>query len=231
MDRFFGNDRDAVVVFKRGDIVFEETNRNFDGDGRAVVDEHEALQPRMAVVVGADARNDQRCRVGRGVLFFGNNEAVKGEKSGRELRAARAVFAPKQFVGAIAVYSFEKICERREARIASAAVVERACAHKGEFSAMRREFIDLAVIELKGADELRRGEECEAAFAQPAVCGEARDARQASARSSPDGRCGHDEKIGGGWFLRANSRDCRSKARRGFHEEDKSCCAKRAGRA
>ena len=49
--RFFGNDRDGVVIFKRGDIVFEEKNRDFNGDGRAVVDKHETLKPRMAVVV------------------------------------------------------------------------------------------------------------------------------------------------------------------------------------
>lgn len=42
-DRLLGNDRDAVVIFKRGDIVFEQKNRNFDCDGRAVVDQHEAL--------------------------------------------------------------------------------------------------------------------------------------------------------------------------------------------
>ena len=42
-DRFLRNDRDAVVIFERGDILFEKKNWNFDGDGRAVIDQHEAL--------------------------------------------------------------------------------------------------------------------------------------------------------------------------------------------
>ena len=173
VDRFFGNDCDAVYMFKRRDIVFEEKNRNFDGDSRAVVDQHEALKPRMAVVVGADARNDQRRRVGGGVLLFDNHEAVEGEKVRRQLRAARAVFAAKKLVRAIAVHAFEKMCERGETGVASAAVVESSGAHEGKLGAVEGKFVDLAMIELDRADELRRREKREAAIAQPAVCREA----------------------------------------------------------
>jgi hypothetical protein len=90
----------------------------------------------MAVVVGADARNNERCRVGRGVLLFDNGQAVKAEESGRQLRAARAVFATKKLVRAIAVHVLQKVGERREACVASAAVVEGARAHEGELGAM-----------------------------------------------------------------------------------------------
>jgi hypothetical protein len=40
------------------------------------------------------------------------------------LRAARAVFAAKKLVLAIAVHTLQKICERRETGVASAAVVD-----------------------------------------------------------------------------------------------------------
>jgi hypothetical protein len=170
--RFLWNDREAVVVFKRGYIVFEEKNRNFDGDGRAVVYEHEALKARMPLVIGADARNDQRRRLGRGVLLFVDNKTVEGEKSGRQLRAARAVFAAKELVRAILVDAFEKIRNRRETGIASAAVVQRARPDERRLPPVNREFINLAVIELNGADELGRREERKAAVAQPLVRGQ-----------------------------------------------------------
>ena len=136
VDRFLGHDRDAVGLLKRCDIFFEEKNRNFHGEGRAVVDQDESLKSRMAIVVGADARNDQGCRVGRGVLLFDNGQAIKVKKVSCELRAARAIFAAKKLVRAIAVRAFEKIRERREADVASAAVVESPRAHEGEFGAM-----------------------------------------------------------------------------------------------
>src|SRR5271155_4009185 len=85
---FLGNDFDAVVFFECGDIIFDQKDRNFDGDGRAVVQEHEALKARMSVVIGADARNDERRRVGRRVLLFEDDKAVEGEKSRRQLRGS-----------------------------------------------------------------------------------------------------------------------------------------------
>ena len=72
----------------------------------------------MPVVVGADARNDERRRVGRRVLLFEDDEAVEGEETGRQLRGAGAVFASKKLVRALVVHAFEKIRERRETGVA-----------------------------------------------------------------------------------------------------------------
>ena len=68
----------------------------------------------------------------------------------------------------------QKIGEWRETRIAPAAVVKSARAHEGELGAVELEFIDLAVIELDRADELRWREELEAALAQPVICRKSR---------------------------------------------------------
>src|ERR1700691_2609340 len=99
----------------------------------------------MAVVVGADGRNDHSRHVGRGVLFFDDRQVFKVEKVGWELRAARRVLATKKFMRAIAVYALKKVGERRESGVASATIVESARAHEGELGAVVREFVDLAV--------------------------------------------------------------------------------------
>lgn len=123
----------------------------------------------MAVVIRANTGNNQRRRVGRRVLLFGNDESVEGEEAGLDLRSARAVLAAEKIVRAIVMRAFEKIRERRETCVAPAAVVESARAHEGELGAMEGEFIDLAMIKLEGLDKLRRGEERAAPVAQPAV--------------------------------------------------------------
>ncbi len=53
--------------------------------------------------------------------------------------------------------------------IALAAVIKRAVAQEGELGAVIAEFIDLRVIELDDADELRRSEQLAAALAQTPV--------------------------------------------------------------
>ena len=70
----------------------------------------------MAVAVGADARNDQRCRVGGGVALFDDGEAVEAEEIAREFRGAGTVVAPEEVVGADAGDAFQKIGERGAAR-------------------------------------------------------------------------------------------------------------------
>ena len=77
MNRFFRNNRHAVDLFKQGYIVFDKPDGDFDRKCGAVVGQHEALQFGMPVVVGADARDDQRGCVGRDVLLFDNSKAVK----------------------------------------------------------------------------------------------------------------------------------------------------------
>ena len=156
MNRLFRNDRHAVHFFKRRYIVFDESDRDFNRKGNAVVGQHEALQFGMAVVVCANARNDQRGGVGRDVLFFEDGQAVEGKESGRELRTARAVLAAKQIVGARVRCTVQKIGKRSEASVAGAAIVQGAVAQEGEFCAVETEFIHLLVIELDSSDDLRR---------------------------------------------------------------------------
>ena len=110
----------------------------------------------MPVVVGADARDDQRRRVSGGVVLFHHDEAVKRKKIVREFRGASAVVAPEEVVRAGAGHALQKIGERGEFRIALAAVIERAVAQESELGAVIAKFIDLRVIELDDADELRR---------------------------------------------------------------------------
>ena len=86
----------------------------------------------------------------------------------------RAPSSRQKIMRAIAMHALQKIGKRRETFVAFAAVVVSARAHEGEFGAMKGEFIDLSVIQLDRADELRRRKELETAVAQPAVCREAR---------------------------------------------------------
>jgi hypothetical protein len=127
----------------------------------------------MTVVVGADARNDQRRRVGRGVLLFDNYQAVERRKPGASCEPRAPSFAAKKLVRAIAVCASPE--NRRAARNwCRLGGGRRECrAHEGELGAMKGEFVDLAVIKLDRADELRRREQLEATLAQPAVCREA----------------------------------------------------------
>jgi hypothetical protein len=68
----------------------------------------------------------------------------------------------KEFVGASVSYSVQKICNRSEARVAAATVVQSTIAQEGKLGAVIGEFIDLPVIELDRADDLGRLEEPQA---------------------------------------------------------------------
>ena len=104
---------------------------------------------------------------------FRQRQGGRGTEIQARVASRARLFTAKKLVWAIVVHAFEKVRERRETRVAPAAVIESARAHEGKLGAMEREFIDLAVIKLAGADELRRREEFETALAQPAVCREA----------------------------------------------------------
>jgi hypothetical protein len=62
----------------------------------------------MAVVAGANARNDEGGDVGGVVLLFEDAETVEVKDTGRQLRGARAVFAAKEVVGASTGYGSRK---------------------------------------------------------------------------------------------------------------------------
>jgi len=136
IERLYGNDGDAVFVFKRRDIVFAKPDRNLNGNRNAVVGQHEALQSGVPVAVGCDARNDPRSRVRRGVFLFDHGEAIKGEKIVREFRGACAVVALEEAARTGAGHILQKIGERSETCIALAAVVKRALAQEGELGAV-----------------------------------------------------------------------------------------------
>ena len=78
-------------------------------------------------------------------------------------------FPTEEFVRTIGRDVFEKIGERREALVAFAFVVERAGAQEIELRAVIGEAIDLAVVELDGADRLVRGKAGEAFCAEPTI--------------------------------------------------------------
>ena len=69
-------ERDAVACFKCADLVFGEPDRNLDCDRTRVIGEQKILQRLVSQLVAADGGNDQRGRIGRGVLFAVDDNAI-----------------------------------------------------------------------------------------------------------------------------------------------------------
>ena len=76
----------------------------------------------------------------------------------RKLRGAAAVLPLEEVMRADVRECFRENRQAGEISFALAAVVERALAQEGELRAVIAEFIDLRVIELDDADDLRRRE-------------------------------------------------------------------------
>ena len=141
-------------------------DRDLDRDRDAVVGEHEPLQRLVTQLVVADGRNDQVGDARRGVLFAVDDDARDvGERRVR-LRCAAAILCAEQIVRTDERHRFEKIGERREARVATALVVELAAAQELELRPMERVAVDLSVIQLDRADGLLGREEVPASVAQ-----------------------------------------------------------------
>ena len=188
----FGSERYPPPRLDRGDIVLAKPYRNFDGDGDRIVRQHEALKRLVAELVIADCRDDECGGVG-GRVVPDVDDRVRGVGEGRcSLRGAgfRVPFPAEKVVRAIRRDVFEKIGERREARVAFALVVEGSGPQEFELRAMVGVAVDLAVIELDGADGLSwresvrglargDGDSCNDACTAPAMT-----------RSSTARRCG-----------------------------------------
>ena len=125
---------DTVLVLEGGDIGLREPDRDLDRDGHAVVGEHEALQRLVPQFVVADGRDDERGRVGGGVLFAVHDDARGVGECWARLRGARLwiVVACEQVVRARCRDALQKIRDGREARVAGSLVVERATTHELE---------------------------------------------------------------------------------------------------
>jgi hypothetical protein len=65
-----------------------------------IVREHEALELRVAVVVAAHGRQNERRGVSRGILLFNDDELIEREKIRSELRAPAAILSLKNMVRA-----------------------------------------------------------------------------------------------------------------------------------
>ena len=85
-------------MLERGYVVVREPHRNFDGDRRRIVREHEALEFRVALVVAAHGRQNECCHVGGSVLLANDDELFECEKIGRELRAPAAILSLEKIV-------------------------------------------------------------------------------------------------------------------------------------
>ena len=131
----------------------------------------------MALVVGADRGENERGRLGRRVAAIENDEARAAiDECGIKLRAAGAVLAAEEIVRTGGRNRLQEIGDRGEARGRGgrrrALFVERAVPEKGELGAVEGEVVDLAVVELVGADHLGRREKATTACAEPAIRGE-----------------------------------------------------------
>ena len=154
-----------------GDVRLAKPYRHLDGEGHGIVREHKSLKCLVPQLVIADRRNDECGGFGRCILPD-VDDSVGGVGEGCfGLRGAGFAipFPAEEFVRTIRRHVFEKIGKRRKARVAFALVVERSGAQEVELRAVVGEAVDLAVVELDGADRLVRGKAGEALRAQPAI--------------------------------------------------------------
>ena len=107
-------------------FILVKPDRNLDGDGDRIVGEHEPLKCLVAELVIADGRNDQCGGVG-GRVVPDVDDRVRGVGEvacGLRRAGFRVRFPAEKVVRAICRDVFEKIGERREARVAFALIVE-----------------------------------------------------------------------------------------------------------
>ena len=153
------------------DVGLVEPYRYLDGDGDGIVCEHKSLKRLVPQLVIAYRRNDERSGFGRSILPD-IDDRVRGIGERRfGLRGAGfgVPFPVEKFVRTIGGDVFEKIGKRREARVALAFVVEHAGAEEVELRTVVGETINLAVVQLDGADRLGREKAGEALRAEPAI--------------------------------------------------------------
>src|SRR5262249_53863735 len=86
----------VVPCFERSDVPLGEPDRNFNGDGGAVVDERDFLQRLMPQLVVADRRNDEGGDVRRCILLTIDDDARDVCEFGVRLRRALALMPSPQ---------------------------------------------------------------------------------------------------------------------------------------
>ena len=153
------------MTLKCGDVGAREPDRHLDSDRHGVIGEHEALQFFVAQIIVADGGNDECGRAGGEVLLALRGEPLAVDKSGGRLRCPHA--RGEKIVRTEFRHCFE---ERREA--AGEAGVFGALRQQRELRPMIRIFVNLAVIELDGANGLGRRCKPPPRIAKPRIGGE-----------------------------------------------------------
>ena len=164
-----GHELNTVLLFERAHVTLCQPNGDLDGNRHAVVGEHEPLQRFVTQLVVANGRNDQTRDARRHILFAIDYNARDVSKFWTRLRSTPTFFRTEEFVRTNEGHRFQEICERCEARVAVPLIIKLAFAQKLELTAVKGVTIDLAVVELDGANGLRRRENMAAALAQAKV--------------------------------------------------------------
>jgi len=81
---------------------------NLHCNRRAVVGEHEPLELRVPLMVGADGRDDERGGLGRCIRPFHHEQVGSRRERRRDARPPQAVLAAEQRVGASVVDAFQE---------------------------------------------------------------------------------------------------------------------------
>jgi hypothetical protein len=118
-----------------------------------------------------DRRNNERRGFGRCILSD-IDDSMSGVGEGRHGLGGAGFglpFPAKEFVRTIRRDVFEKIGKWRETLVAFAFFVEHSGAQEIQLRTVVREAIDLAVVELDGADRLVRGKSGETLCAEPTI--------------------------------------------------------------
>jgi hypothetical protein len=162
---------DAQLPFQRGDVVFAQPDGDLDRDGHAVIAEHKPLQRLVSELVITDGWNDECSCLRRCVLLAIHDDTRDVRPNGRGLRCAcfGVVVSPEELVWATRRDIFQKVCDGREACVAGPLVVERSRAQELELRAVEGVAVDLAVIQLDGADSLVGGGAAQAVGPQAAI--------------------------------------------------------------
>ena len=157
--------------FDGGDVRLPKPYRYLNSEGDGIVCEHKSLKRLVPQLVIAYRRNDERGGFGRRILpdIDDRVSGVGERRFGLRGAGFGVPFPAEDLVRTIGGDVFEEIGKWREARVAFAFVVEHAGSQEVELRAVVGKTIDLAVVELDGADRLGRGKAGEALRAEPAI--------------------------------------------------------------
>jgi len=150
-----------VVPLQGSDIARREPDRYLDGERHGIVREHEALQGLVTSVI-VPYRRDHKLRQARGEILLPSGAEARPVKEGGSA-LGRANAALEEIMRTVLGYGLEEIGEAGKAFVLVASTEE------GELGLVVGILVDLAVIELGGADNLRWPEELSSLLAEPGV--------------------------------------------------------------